>query len=389
MTRRAKRTLLGIGIAAVALVGAGGYWVYAMMQQAMYQVGIVRAEQGLRGPLDPPKQPDDANHWRVENDIELYHMDFGKGTPVLFVHGGPGFPTHTLPAGLAALTDAFEIHLYDQRGCGKSTRPIDKFESSNYYQNMMQMNGALGIAAHIADIERIRRILGRDKLVLVGHSFGGFIATLYAAEFPERVAALVLVAPADMLLFPSEKGDLFKIMREKLPEADRSNFDAFLRRYFDFGTVFTKSEADLVDVNLEFAKFFRMANGETPAAESEGNGSGAKSAADDDFAKSVGGWVVPAIYFSLGRQHDYRDAVQKVNVPTLIIHGEQDLVPVASSRSYADVLPNARLEVIEGADHFVMEEKPEVFAKLVREFITSAMNAAPAARTSSAPVTGP
>lgn len=362
MTRRTTRTLLGIGAVAVALAGAGGYWVYAMMQQALYQPGMVRAEQGLRGPLEPPEQPGAPDRWRVETDIELHHASRGEGAAILYVHGGPGFPAADIPAGLAALADSYSVHAYDQRGCGRSTRPIDRFESQNYYQNMMEMNAALGIAAHIADLERIRRILGDEKLVLVGHSFGGFIATLYAAEFPERVAALILVAPADMIVFPNEDGDLFKVIREKLPEAERPKFDAFLGRYFDFGSVFTKSEADHIALSLEFVKFYMMASG---AAEPS-------APMNEEFAKLAGGWVSPAIYFSLGRQHDYRDALRKVDVPTLIIHGDADLVPVSASESYADVLPGARLEVVEGAGHFLLDEKPDAFSKLVREFVTSA-----------------
>jgi proline iminopeptidase len=69
------------------------------------------------------------------------------------------------------------IH-YDQRGCGRSTRPIDRFSSPSFFDH----------------IERIRTILGGDKLVLIGHSFGGFLASPYAAEFPQHVKALVLVA---------------------------------------------------------------------------------------------------------------------------------------------------------------------------------------------------
>jgi proline iminopeptidase len=49
-----------------------------------------------------------------------------------------------------------------------------------------------------------RTILGGGKLMLVGHSFGGFLASLYAAEFPQHVKALILIAPADVLVFPQE-----------------------------------------------------------------------------------------------------------------------------------------------------------------------------------------
>ncbi len=56
---------------------------------------------------------------------------------------------------------------------------------------MQTLEQTLGISAQVADIERIRRILGEEKLIMVGHSFGGFLASLYAAEFPEHVARMV------------------------------------------------------------------------------------------------------------------------------------------------------------------------------------------------------
>jgi proline iminopeptidase len=94
-------------------------------------------------------------------------------------------------------------------------------------------------------IGRIRRILGTDKLVLAGHSFGGLLAALYAAEFPQHVKALILVAPADLLVMPQAGGGLFGDIERRLPPAMKAGYADFMKRYFDFGGVFAKSDADL------------------------------------------------------------------------------------------------------------------------------------------------
>lgn len=89
--------------------------------------------------------------------------------------------------GLENLKKDYRFIYYHQRGCGHSTRPIDTFKSQNFMQNVTVLNKVLGLSAQLADIERIRRILGHERLILVGHSYGGFLASLYAAEFPEHV----------------------------------------------------------------------------------------------------------------------------------------------------------------------------------------------------------
>ncbi|OGO41196.1 MAG: hypothetical protein A2Z04_05735 [Chloroflexi bacterium RBG_16_57_9] len=60
---------------------------------------------------------------------------------------------------------------------------------------------------------------------------------VYAAEFPERVEALVLVAPADVLAMPQEGGGLFEEIRRRLPESMREEYAAYLKRYLDFQNI--------------------------------------------------------------------------------------------------------------------------------------------------------
>ena len=84
---------------------------------------------------------------------------------MLILHGGPGLPYSEPWPGLEPLTDVYRFHYYAQRGCGQSTRPVDTFSSKNSYENMQTLEQALGLGAHLADIERIRHILGEDRLI--------------------------------------------------------------------------------------------------------------------------------------------------------------------------------------------------------------------------------
>jgi proline iminopeptidase len=347
-----KNMFIIIASILIVLVIAGGAYLWYVMQQPLYKPGMVRAEENLRAPLVPPAQSEDSPAWRVEEDIELFHFAEGEGRNVLIIHGGPGAPYAEPWTGLEPLTGSYRFHYYDQRGCGQSTRPIAIFTANNYYENMTTLDQTLGLGAQIADIERIRQLLGDEELILIGHSWGGFLAALYAAEFPDRVEALILVAPADVLVMPQPRGGLFELVKQCLPAEMQAEFDIYLQEYLSFGDIFTKSEADLIALNQEFGRFYQAAI-DTPLPE-QGR---------------PGGWMVQAMYFSMGQRHDYRDALQAVNAPVLVIHGAEDLQPGETSRVYADAFPNAEFQVIEKAGHFAFEEQPAIFADIVAGFL--------------------
>ena len=84
-----------------------------------------------------------------------------------------------------------------------------------------------------------------------------------------------------------------------------------------------------------------------------------------------GGWMVQAMYFSMGQRHDYRPALAVVNVPVLVIHGQDDLQTEAQSRMYSEAFPNAEFQAIVGATHFPFYEQTEVFASIVQSFLTN------------------
>ena len=331
-----------------------GVFAWYWMGGPMYRPGGLHAS----ALLEPPPQPAGGDYWVMAPNVRLYHYADGSGPDVLVVHGGPGYPIHKPPAGLRALDSQYRFEYYDQRGCGKSSRPVDRLGSGNFYQNMQALDAALGLGAQVSDIERIRRILHDDKLILLGHSFGGFLAAMYAAEFPEHVKGLILVAPATVLVMPQKAGGLFEEVRASLPAGKRAAFGAFLNQYLDFHHVFDMSEAELAAMNVEFARYY-----ETAAA---AHGMTLPSMAD---TQDAGGWMVQAMYLSMGRWHDYREALRKVTAPVLVIHGARDLQTEAESRAYAQCFPHARFVVIPDAGHFPFAGQPDEFASAAGQFL--------------------
>jgi|GEM_PF-275736 len=328
-----------------------------------YAPGTLRDRKDRETFLTPPSQEEEKAHfWKVQKDVSLYYFTEGQGEEILFLHGGPGFPPLEAGKGFDLLKDDYKVYYYHQRGCGKSTRPIDRFESQNYFANMQTLVKKLGIEQQIADIDRIRRILKKDKIILAGHSFGGFIATLYAVEFPERVKKLILLSPAEMLVMPNPEGGMFETIKRCLPEGQvKEDFDAYQMRFFQsFGGVFSKSEKDLVALNLEFVRYY--------VAALEAKGLPSEHVRPPEGHDS--GWMPFGIYFSLGMRYDHTKSLSRITCPVLLIHGEQDIVMgLKAIKSYEDNIENAILRVLKKAAHNTFDDQPQEFADAVRAFL--------------------
>lgn len=347
-----KKKLAIVAGVIVALLAVAGLVMWRRLAKPLYEPGMA-----ARLALDAPPASGEAGFWTVEPGIRLHWFAEGSGPAVMVVHGGPGFPFPEPLAALKPLAARYRFIYYDQRGSGKSTHPIDRFESRNYFENIKRLNSALGLAAQIADIERIRRILREDKIVLLGHSFGGFLASLYAAEFPAHVKAMVLAAPAGVLVMPSPEGNVMEQIAKLLPPERRGEYAAFLRRYFDFTGMFRRSEADHRAMNAEFMKYYGL------AVASRGMRARAPAGVDN------GGWIAPAIYFGMGRRHDYRRALSAVQAPVLVLHGANDLQPQSVSQVYASAFPHGRLAVVPNAGHFLFDDQPQTFGAEVKRFL--------------------
>jgi len=357
-----KKKVVVISLLVVlGLVVAAGLLFWRMMSRPLYVPGNVRAGKDLRSPLDPPPQEGAApGFWKVEKDVSLSHFSEGAGEDVLTVHGGPGFPPLAPWTGAGKLAGRYRFHYYDQRGCGRSSRPVERFAGKSFYANMLEANRVYGLGAQVADIERIRRVLGKDRLVVVGHSFGAFIAALWAAEFPEHVKGLVLVSPAALLRMPAGT-NLFDEIKTRLPPGELPGYEAFLGRYFDFKRVFTMSDRELAKMNAELGRYYLMAIERQGFAIPEGS--------PEEVEGAYGGWMVQGMYLSMGQKHDYRGALAHVAAPALVLHGSRDLMPQADSETYRAALPSARLVVVRGAGHFAFEERPDDFAAAVGKFL--------------------
>ena len=129
--------------------------------------------------LYPAIKPYVTHSLAVEEPHVLHIEECGnpKGTPVLFVHGGPGSGCEKYHRQFFD-PEYYRIILFDQRGAGRST-PHAELKGNN-------------TQALVADMEAIREHLGIKKWVLFGGSWGSTLSLVYAQTHPERVLGLIL-----------------------------------------------------------------------------------------------------------------------------------------------------------------------------------------------------
>jgi proline iminopeptidase len=304
-------------------------------------------------------RPDGSREFSLEAEEGIVLAGFvrGKGRTTLVVHGGPGFASDTPFQGLAAFEGERKFVYWHQRGSGRSTRPIDRFPTKNYPENVKELDAKLGLSAQIGDIERLRLALGEEKIDIIGHSFGGLLACLYAIEYPGRAEKILLAAPAHLIVMPSKDGGLYSEIERLLPEADKKAYSAWLKDFFDYGKLFSRSEEELRILNAGIFPFYAK------AAALKGTG---PEEIEKTEAALVGGWMMQAIFFSMGKAHDWSKVFSGIGADVLLVYGDRDVSGPEAFAQYR-VVPGIRFAEAKGCDHFLLEE-PEKLAEAMGGF---------------------
>jgi proline iminopeptidase len=275
--------------------------------------------------------------------VRIWYSDTGKGSPIIVIHGGPGMDHATLEADLAPLAQDHRMIYYDQRGGGLSTLPSDP--------------ALLTIDHHVSDLEALRNHLGLNKVTLLAHSFGPAIATMYAIRYTDHVERMVFIAP-----IPPRKGTFFEEfganLRQRLTK-EQTKRAARLEKSF-------ATASDVTAVCRQYWSIMtppRLSKG-TPVSVVKSDMCGAPP----DAIRY--GWLKtnPTTFNSLGAW-DFGIALERVKVPTLVIHGEDDAIPMKMISEWLSALPNARLLRVAHAAHFPHAEQPQIVFPAIETFL--------------------
>ena len=271
----------------------------------------------------------------------------GTGPTMVLVHGLGGSHANWLAVGPGLVAHA-RVFAPDLPGFGRT--PL------------------AGRSAHVrASVEFLDRFLdtiGGGPAVLVGNSMGGLIAMMEAAERPEKVAGLVLAAPAQ-------------------PRPRRSFVDPVVALSFGayafpgVGERFLRWRAAWLGPERLVRQTLRLCCADPARVPAEVVAAHISLARERERMS----WAQPAfleaarsILAVLSRSREVRAMIQRITAPTLLVQGTEDrLVPLAASRALAELRPDWRLEVFEGIGHVPQLEEPERFVATVAGWLEDAV----------------
>jgi proline-specific peptidase len=281
-------------------------------------------------------------HLITEDGRRLAWREIGSGEPLLLHPGGPGMSSAYF-GDLPELAAKRTLLLLDPRGTGASDGPSDAT--------------AFDLADYASDVEEVRRHLGLERLDLLGHSHGGFVAMAWASAHPQSVGRLVLANTAARFSEPIRAA---RASRVALHEGRPYYADAVeaLRLHADgrYG-----SDEELRSLYRREARLLL-----TPETTVEGLAEALDAAGANADALR---------YFNehVAARMDQRPALVRIGAPTLVITGALDAFGEVAAREIADALPNALLVVLAGADHFpfLEPENRATWSQSVAQFLAA------------------
>lgn len=272
----------------------------------------------------------------VELDgVQLYTRRVGEGPPVVVLHGGPGAHHDYLLPQYDQLARHRTLLYYDQRGGGRS--PVSR-------------ETPVGWREHVADLEALRDRWGLEHATLLGYSWGGLLAVLYAIAHPDRVARLALVSAAPLTAAWRDEFERRLAARSAQPWIARARAEL---------TASGLSRTDpakyrRIAFSLSVAGYFRD-----------------PSQAQHMTPFRVTARTQQAVWASLGA-YDLRAQIRQVfpngTAPrALLVHGVYDPMPLEAARETAGLLGTGVIELATG--HAPHVEAPEEFVRALDGFL--------------------
>jgi proline iminopeptidase len=277
-----------------------------------------------------------------------------KTHPIIYLHGGPGGPIYNsnITSLVALSADGYDIYLYDQIGGGHSRR-LDNI--SEYT-----------VDRHKSDLIEIVNIIGAEKIIIIGQSWGALLANLFVVEHPEKVERMIFTGPGPILPIKKELANISSPDSLNLREPHYSN---------------RQGNEKARNIRSMLTQKFALISGCKLASDKEADDFATylntelnKSTLSDTSItrKAEGGAGYYAQIMTVKSFKDVKDQrlkIKNLNIPLLVMKGQYDNQKWGYTQEYLELYSNSKLVVIPNAGHAIAFEKPDEYIKTIREFI--------------------
>lgn len=276
----------------------------------------------------------------TSGNSKLHYKIYGQGEPILIINGGPGMNCEGfgfLANEIAKIN--YQTIIYDQRGTGKST--LEETNSKTITLDLM-----------VEDIENLRKHLKITKWTVLGHSFGGILATYYAKSYPQNIDKIIFSSSGgvsmnfvntiqnriDSNLTKTERDSLSYYVT-KIRNGDNSDKTRRLRaKYLSRAYVFDKTKASIIEERLLQANF-----------------------------------TVNQIVFQELQSKPFNcvNDFNNFKQPVLILQGQNDILHMNVAKEINSTFPNSKLVVLEKCGHYGWLDASEKYFNSIQHFLKS------------------
>jgi proline iminopeptidase len=275
----------------------------------------------------------------ARSDIVFHYMDYGQGEPVLVLMGGPGFSGEGIEPVALMIAKRGRAIVPDQRGSGASIPSDAK---------------AITLDATIADFEALRQDLGMEKWTVWGCSWGGMLALDYASKFPSSIKGLILVGSGG----PSWA---FAQAFSDNMEARMSADDRSARRYWSQPDIVAKDPMRAAIEGIRAimpSQFYDRTKAHQAIAILRAGKEHYNPEASEQLSLAYEQGAAARI-----------EALKKVDIPALIVHGRQDPMPESVALENQMLFKRSHIIWLDRCGHWPWIEQPAALERAMFEFL--------------------
>jgi proline iminopeptidase len=267
--------------------------------------------------------------------VELGYERVGRGVPILLMHGWLGLDHTYLRPYLDPLGEVAELVFYDHRGHGRSSA-VDDWSGIDH-------------ATFADDADALREHLGHERIVVLGHSYGGFLAQEYALRYPERLAGLVLCATAPALDYARDPRRLVAASGVAATDDQLEQAERIFETLPESDEEYRRERRAVMPLYFADPSPRRLARFEAATYR----------AAPWRHAVSH---LLPGF--------NVADRLGAVTAPALVLGGRHDWVcPPTQAARLTGLLPRSELVFFEQSGHYPFVEETDEFVRVVREWL--------------------
>jgi proline iminopeptidase len=272
------------------------------------------------------------------DDGVIHYKTFGHGSPLLIINGGPGLDCEGFSSLAVLLSDKYQTILFDQRGTGKSV--LRQTDSTT-----------ITMARMAADMESLRKQLKFKEWIVLGHSFGGWLAEYYASYYPNSIKGIILSGSGgiDMEILDYFNANINIRLSETQKEAVKYWQEKIKQGDTGYRAKYKRSEA-LASAYL----YNRALVPELAERLTHGNAR-----------------ITELVYNDLYTiKFDCKETLQNFLRPVLIIQGRQDVVGSETAYKAHLILKNSTLVFLNECGHYGWLDQKERYKAEIDKFIS-------------------